>query len=294
MMHHGILLLDKPTGFSSNQVLVKVKKALRVRKAGHTGSLDPLASGMLPICLGEATKFARFFLEADKAYIATAQFGVTTTTGDKEGEIIHQMPADLSVDAILAKLPAFIGKISQIPPMYSAVKVNGKALYKLARKGIEVDRQARELHIHRFELLEFDAATQIGQFAVVCSKGTYIRTLLEDFGHALGTGAHLAGLRRTWVAPFTQQSMVPLDRVREASSAIFSIKEALSHLPEITLCEQSSFRIGRGEILPFNGEKVSQSIVLNNQDGEFIGVGRLNSDGKLAPTRLMQSARIPA
>lgn len=290
-MSSGILLVNKPRGVSSNQALCKIKKRLKIRKAGHTGSLDPLASGMLPICLGEATKFARFFLEADKSYTVSAQFGATSSTGDAEGTISVQTDCDLSVQDIQSCLGALTGTISQIPPMYSAVKVGGKTLYKLARKGIEIDRPARQIQIHEFLLQSFDENAQVASFSVVCSKGTYIRTLIEDLGKALGVGAYVTVLHRNWVAPFQTHVMVDVYADTIGNDKVMSISKALDHLPTVSLCEQSAFHLGRGMWISGIEPKADGAVVLNNHQGDFIGIGEFKQDGRLAPTRLMQIAR---
>ncbi len=196
---HGVLVLDKPRGFSSNAALQKVRWLLNAEKAGHTGSLDPLATGVLPLCFGEATKFSQYLLDADKGYSTVAQLGVTTTTGDAEGEVLERRAVAVDEAALQAALPAFRGQIEQIPPMYSALKRDGQPLYKLARAGEVVEREPRSVTIARLELLALqeDRAT----LEVACSKGTYVRTLVEDLGALLGCGAHVAELRRTQAAP---------------------------------------------------------------------------------------------
>ncbi len=207
---HGILLLDKPLGLSSNQALQRVRHALGAAKGGHTGALDPLATGMLPLCFGEATRLAGLLLTSDKAYVTEARLGARTTTGDAEGEIIDQRPVPtLDAPTIGSVLTRFRGDIEQVPPMYSALKHQGRTLYSLARQGVEVERAARPVRIHDLQCT--DASGQSLQLEVTCSKGTYIRTLVEDIGEALGCGAHVSALRRTWVAPFQNQPMHTLD-----------------------------------------------------------------------------------
>lgn len=209
---HGILLLDKPLGLSSNQALQRVRHALGAAKGGHTGALDPLATGMLPLCFGEATRLAGLLLTSDKAYVTEARLGARTTTGDAEGEIIDERPVPtLDAARIEQVLARFRGDIVQVPPMYSALKHQGRTLYSLARQGVEVERAARPVHIHELRCTE--ATTQTLQLDVTCSKGTYIRTLVEDIGEALGCGAHVSALRRTWVAPFQNQPMHTLDEL---------------------------------------------------------------------------------
>ncbi len=207
---HGILLLDKPLGLSSNQALQRVRHVLGAAKGGHTGALDPLATGMLPLCFGEATRLAGLLLTSDKAYVTEARLGARTTTGDSEGEIIDERPVPpLDAAAIEEVLARFRGAIEQVPPMYSALKHQGRTLYSLARQGVEIERAARPVHIHDLQCTL--ATSNTLQLEVVCSKGTYIRTLVEDIGEALGCGAHVSALRRTWVAPFQGQPMHSLD-----------------------------------------------------------------------------------
>ena len=206
---NGVLVLDKPRGMSSNQALQKVRWLLNAEKAGHTGSLDPLATGVLPLCFGEATKFSQYLLDADKGYETLAQLGVTTTTGDAEGEVLERRPVALTAEQIEAALQEFRGPIQQIPPMYSALKKDGQPLYKLARAGEVVEREARSVTIARLELLAWHGEQL--RLAVDCSKGTYIRTLVEDLGQQLGCGAHVAELRRTQAGPFDLSQTVTLE-----------------------------------------------------------------------------------
>lgn len=212
----GILLLDKPEGMTSNRALQRVKHLFAARKAGHTGSLDPLATGLLPLCFGEATKVSGFLLEADKRYRVTCRLGITTTTGDREGEPLQRRPVPVLDDAaITAVLQRFIGRIEQVPPMYSALKHKGERLYHLARQGIEVERAPRAVTIHDLVLLA--RGEEELELEVHCSKGTYVRTLCEDIGEALGCGAHVTALRRTALGPFVDVSMVTLEQVLEVS-----------------------------------------------------------------------------
>jgi tRNA pseudouridine55 synthase len=194
---HGVLLLDKPVGLSSNDALQKAKRLFRAEKAGHTGTLDPLASGLLPLCFGAATKFSQVSLDADKAYRATLKLGQTTSTGDAEGEVLRERAVQLDRAAVDAACARFTGEIVQVPPMHSALKKDGKALYEYARAGIEVEREARRITVHRIDIVEWQPGADRLVIDVLCSKGTYVRTLAEDIGEALGCGAHLAALRRT-------------------------------------------------------------------------------------------------
>jgi tRNA pseudouridine55 synthase len=208
---HGVLLLDKPVGLSSNDALQKAKRLYRAEKAGHTGTLDPLASGLLPLCFGAATKFSQVSLDADKRYTATLKLGQTTSTGDAEGELLRERPVSLERSAVEAACASLLGVIDQVPPMHSALKKDGKALYEYARAGIEVEREARRVTIHRIDIVAWQADELV--IDVVCSKGTYIRTLAEGIGEALGCGAHLAALRRTASGPLRIEDAVTLDQL---------------------------------------------------------------------------------
>ena len=210
---HGVLLLDKPLGLSSNQALQKAKWLLRAEKAGHTGTLDPLASGVLPLCFGAATKFSQLHLDADKTYETTVRLGITTSTGDAEGEVLDTQPVTCSVGQVVEVLDRFMGPIEQVPPMHSALKKDGKALYEYARAGVEVAREPRSVQIHDLELLDLDlnSDTPHLKLRVCCSKGTYIRTLGEDIAKALGCGGHLSALRRTATGPFVAAQCISLE-----------------------------------------------------------------------------------
>ena len=233
---NGIFLLDKPAGISSNAALQHVKRLFQARKAGHTGSLDPLATGMLPICLGQATKISGFLLEADKSYHVLIQLGVTTTTGDAEGDIVETRGVDvIGNKQIMSVLADFTGEIEQIPPMYSAVKQNGTPLYKLARQGIEVERKSRKVQIHELKLLNLSG--ELLEIEVRCSKGTYIRTLAEDIGAQLGCGGYVSNLRRKTVGHFEPERMMTLemldslahDGFQALDDHLFSMESALTH-----------------------------------------------------------------
>ena len=235
---HGVLLLDKPVGLSSNDALQKAKWLLRAEKAGHTGTLDPLASGLLPLCFGAATKFSQVSLEADKAYRATLKLGVSTTTGDAEGEVLKQRPVDIDRAAIDAACARFKGAIDQVPPMHSALKKDGKALYEYARAGIEVERQARAVTIHAIDIVDWQHDALV--LDVRCSKGTYVRTLAEDIGEALGCGAHLSALRRTGSGPLTLQGAVTLEQLQQMDEAQ---RDALLQPADLLLAEWPQVRL---------------------------------------------------
>jgi tRNA pseudouridine55 synthase len=213
---HGILLLDKPAGITSNDALQIIKRLYQAARAGHTGSLDKPATGMLPLCLGEATKFSSYLLNADKTYVSVAKLGVTTSTADGEGEILEtrQVP-ELIQRQVENAIAQFVGDIEQVPPMYSALKVDGQRLYKLAYQGLEVERKSRPVTIHQIDLLHFDEASF--EIRVRCSKGTYIRTLVEDIGQALGWGAHVSTLRRLSTGPFNEAQMVSMETIENLS-----------------------------------------------------------------------------
>jgi tRNA pseudouridine55 synthase len=291
-MTHGILLLDKPRGLSSNSALQRVRRAFGRVKAGHTGSLDPLATGMLPICLGEATKVAGYLLEGDKQYLFTAAFGSRTATGDLEGAVeeVCAVPDDLAA-VLQAAVARFLGPQSQIPPMYSALKRDGQPLYKLARAGLTVERAARSIHIHALELLA--VAGHEAQLRVRCSKGTYVRTLAEDLAHAIGTTAHLSMLRRESVEPFAQESMVTLDALEAAPAAVRLVAPdlALPHLSAVQLGAAQTRQIGQGQqIVPASLVPGATGLVRMYGPGRFLGIGRLEASGgdavRLQPVRL--------
>jgi tRNA pseudouridine55 synthase len=291
---NGILLLDKPVGITSNAALQEVKRLFFAAKAGHTGNLDPLASGMLPICLGEATKLSAYLLDADKVYTGTCKLGVRTSSADAEGEIIEtrEVP-ELSEAQVLEVLERFKGEIEQIPPMHSAIKQNGQPLYKLARQGIEVERKPRQVTIHELKLLRLEG-DEI-EIYVHCSKGTYIRTLVEDIGAALGCGAHLSQLRRTQVGPFRAEGMVSLDALREEAEEgpenldhhLLPLDHALGDYPEVTLTESSLFYVRQGQAVQVPQAPTKGWVRLFDSAGGFVGVGAVLDDGRIAPKRLI-------
>lgn len=292
----GIILLDKPRGFTSNAALQKVRWLLNAEKAGHTGSLDPLATGVLPLCFGEATKFSQYLLDADKGYETLAQLGVATTTADAEGEVIERKPVAVSEEQIEALLPRFRGDQMQVPPMYSALKRDGQPLYKLARAGEVVEREPRSVKIARLDLLSLE--TDKARFAVSCSKGTYIRTLVEDIGRELGCGAHVAELRRTQAGPFDLAQTVTLEALEqahaeggpEAVDAFLKPSDSgLEHWPLLQLSEHSAFYWLHGQ--PVRAPEAPKFGMLRVQDhtGRFIGIGEVSEDGLIAPRRLIRS-----
>ena len=291
---NGILLLDKPLGQSSNHALQRVKRLFDARKAGHTGSLDPLADGMLPICLGDATKLSAFLLDADKYYQFRVRLGETTATGDTEGEVLtRRSTEEVDVDKIKSVLSQFVGPIDQLPPMYSALKHQGKRLYELAREGVEVEREPRRVMIHRLELGEIDLPEF--ELQVHCSKGTYVRTLAEDIGEALGCGAHVTALRRTGVGPYTAYPMYDMPTLEAAAEEggqpaldrlLLPIDTALGDWPEVRVGADAAFYLKQGQavLVP---KAPTEGWVRVYQADEFIAVGQVQDDGKIAPKRLM-------
>lgn len=288
----GVVLLDKPLGLSSNQAMQRVKHLYQAEKAGHTGSLDPLATGLLPICLGEATKFANFLLDADKSYLATVKLGITTTSADAEGEVIAQKPVNVTLQQVESVLHQFIGDIEQTPPIYSALKVDGKPLYAYARAGQEVEIKSRYVSIHQIHLEHFEADELV--FTVTCSKGTYIRTLAQDIGAKLGCGAHLKGLRRLTSGTFDLQDALPLEVLSELSleeldAKLLPIDIKIQHLPKLTLNAEQTDIIQHGQAIKPSQEIISNEFIrLYDMSGEFIGLAQKQADGKLHPKRLLR------
>lgn len=245
---HGVLLLDKPIGLSSNDALQKAKRLFRAEKAGHTGTLDPLATGLLPLCFGAATKFSQISLEADKAYQARLRLGQTREGGDMEGEILEEHPVCVNAEALLKACAGFVGEIQQIPPMQSALKKDGKALYEYARAGIEVERAPRTVTIRSIDILAWDETSSLLDIAVRCTKGTYIRTLAEDIGQLLGCGAHLAGLRRTHSGGLSVADAITLDGLAELDEAG---RDALLQRPDCMLTEWPALSLTADESAKF-------------------------------------------
>ncbi len=287
----GVLLLDKPLGFSSNQALQKVKWLFQATKAGHTGTLDPLATGVLPICLGEATKFAQYLTDADKTYIANVRFGMTTTTADAEGEVLCTKPVTFSEAQLTSALKQFEGEISQVPPMYSALKHEGKALYTYAREGIEIERQARIVYIRSITLNSY--ADGVAEISVRCSKGTYIRTLAEDIGNTLGCGAHLIALRRTATANYDISQTVSVETLETMTQAqrdqlLLPVDSAIEDIPKVVLHADAAYYLLQGQPVWQSGNIPNSDLRLYDEQQQFLGLGYLQSDGKIAPKRLLQ------
>jgi tRNA pseudouridine55 synthase len=289
----GILLLDKPLGLSSNHALQQVKRLYDARKAGHTGSLDPLADGMLPICLGDATKLSAFLLDADKHYWFRVKLGQATATGDAEGEVLRTRPVEgISRANIEQVLRCFLGEIEQLPPMYSALKHQGKRLYELAREGIEVEREPRKVRIHQLSLERVDLPEF--ELRVHCSKGTYVRTLAEDIGEALGCGAHVTALRRTGVGPYTEYPMYTMEVLQQAAeqgqaaldALLLPIDTALGDWPAVRVSADMAFYLKQGQavLVPKAPTEGWVRIYLGE---DFLAVGQVQDDGRIAPKRLM-------
>ncbi len=292
---NGILLLDKPAGITSNAALQTVKRLLQARKAGHTGSLDPLATGMLPLCLGEATKISGFLLEADKTYEVVVRLGITTTTGDAEGEVLETRPVPALTEAALEQvLDKFRGAIQQVPPMHSAIKRNGQPLYKLAHQGIVVEREPRSVRIHELRLLGI--REECLEIHVHCSKGTYIRTLAEDIGAELGCGGHVIALRRSGVGSFDMAEMVTLEALelmaREEGPQglerhLLSIESALRHWPDVRLSSDVAYFLQQGQAVFVPHAPTHGFVCIYGGDDHFLGIGHILDDGRVAPKRLM-------
>ncbi|KFC61846.1 tRNA pseudouridine(55) synthase TruB [Massilia sp. LC238] len=288
----GVLLLDKPVGLSSNDALMKAKRVFNAKKAGHTGTLDPFATGLLPLCFGEATKFSQDLLEADKTYEAVVHLGIMTTTGDTEGELIEQREVDVTREQVEAALARFRGPIFQVPPMYSALKRDGKALYEYAREGITLEREARPVTIHALSLVEYTAP--LLKILVTCSKGTYVRVLGEDIGAALGCGAHLNALRRVQVGALSTERMITLEDLQahaDPLSLLAPVDALLSSFPSVELTAELAKRFLNGQRLALGKEPVNVPSELGRvrvyHEGKLLGTAHLQEYAILAPERLI-------
>ena len=292
----GILVVDKQSGSSSNDVVQFAKRLYGARKVGHTGSLDPLATGVLPLCFGEATKFSQFLLSSDKVYLARIQLGVATASGDSEGDIIAEKPVpDLTEEQVESALDAFRGEISQIPSMFSALKHKGQPLYKLARQGIEVEREPRQVTVFSNELLERTADTLL--LKIHCSKGTYVRSIAEDLGTALGCGGHVIELRRLQAGPFCEADLVTIEALEQAKETggldalLQPVSSAVSQWPEVQLSANSTFYVRQGQPVQVAHAPTEGWVRLMDETGKdggaFIGVGEIIDDGRVAPRRLV-------
>ncbi|MFK7977687.1 MAG: tRNA pseudouridine(55) synthase TruB [Halioglobus sp.] len=298
----GILVLDKPLGESSNHALQQAKRLFFAAKAGHTGSLDPLATGVLPLCFGEATKFSQYLLDADKTYESTFVLGTRRDTGDAEGQILEQVDATaISESDVATALKAFEGTIEQVPSMFSAIKQNGQPLYKLARKGIEVERKARQVTIKSLDLLAFrpGVAPEV-DIRLECSKGTYVRSLAEDLGAALECGGYVSALRRTAAGPFTLDNSVTLatlealkanEKLADMDSLLAPADAALGALPLVRLTESGGYYLRQGQPVMVPNAPCDGIVRVALETGEFLGVGEVLDDGRIAPRRLIVTGR---
>jgi tRNA pseudouridine55 synthase len=301
---NGVILLDKPYEMSSNSALQKVKRIFSAQKAGHTGALDPLATGMLPICLGEATKFSQFLLDTDKTYQVTAKLGIRTTTSDADGDVVSEKPVNVSNEQLAEALESFRGTTKQVPSMYSALKHKGQPLYKYAREGIEVPRESRDITVFNLDLLRFEDDEV--DLDIHVSKGTYIRTIVDDLGELLGCGAHVANLRRSAVGNYPTDKMVTLTQlqalVEQAEEKELSASELLDPLllpmttacdgiPEVFIDDMSASFLRHGnpvQVANVPSDGLVQVFIGDNiKDGEFIGVGHIDDDGLVAPKRIV-------
>lgn len=286
----GVLLLDKPRGLTSNAALQTARRLLNAAKAGHTGTLDPMATGLLPLTLGEATKFSQMLLDADKAYQATVRLGIETDTGDAEGTAIATAPVQVTDDSIRHALAALTGEIEQVPPMYSALKRDGKPLYEYARAGIEVERAARQVTIHALELMGVEDDSL--RIRVECSKGTYVRTLAIDLGRMLGCGGHLTELRRTRIGPFNVDDAVTLAALEaapaQARDGLLAPVDALViHLPRVELDASRAALLLHGQAVAAPG--VAAGLVRIYDEGRYLGLGECDGNGTLSPKRLVST-----
>ncbi len=302
----GILLLDKPRGLSSNQALQRVRHLFRAEKGGHTGSLDPLATGLLPVCFGEATKIAGGLLGARKAYETVARLGITTDTDDAEGQVLRERPVPvLTIDAIDAALRRLTGRIRQRPPIYSALKRGGEPLYAKARRGETIEVEARDVEVHAFDLLNaadlLDGGEPLLCLHVECGSGTYVRSLVRDLGELLGCGAHVAGLRRLWVDPFREPRMWTLEgleQLREQAgervldACLLPIEAGMASWPEVRVNAAQAQRLGRGQGLRGPYPPRGRQVAILDEQGRGLGLGEVDAEGGLRPARLFRWAAI--
>ncbi|MDO9224648.1 MAG: tRNA pseudouridine(55) synthase TruB [Pseudomonadota bacterium] len=289
----GVLLLDKVAGFTSNAALQKAKWLYRAEKAGHTGTLDPFATGLLPLCLGEATKFSQFLLDADKVYRAEILFGIRTSSGDLDGEVIAERPVTSDEANLRQALERFRGDIEQVPPMHSALKHQGRPLYEYARQGIEIERAARKVTVFDIELESFDG--RVASVRVHSSKGFYVRALADDLGEVLGCGAHLTGLDRLQVGPYHLEDAITLEELAELSeeerdARLLPPDNLTLDLARLDLDLEAAWQINHGQAIWQSGLRVGELLRLYAPDGTFLGVAEVNQDGKAAPKRLLASS----
>ncbi|SUT92111.1 MULTISPECIES: tRNA pseudouridine(55) synthase TruB [Actinobacillus] len=292
---HGVFLLDKPQGMSSNDILQKVKRLFQANKAGHTGALDPLATGMLPICLGEATKFSQFLLDSDKRYQVTAKLGERTDTSDAEGQVVETRAVNIGEAEIITALEQFRGDILQVPTMFSALKHNGKPLYEYARQGITVEREARPITIFELRFIEYVAPYLT--LEVHCSKGTYIRTLVDDLGEVLGCGAHVTVLRRLAVANYPIEAMMSYadlqnlsenQPLEELDKYLLPLDTAVESLPKLNLTAEQTKAVGFGQRVKFeNNDQIYGQVRLFSDNMQFLGVAEITTDNVIRPSRMV-------
>ncbi|EKO3565819.1 tRNA pseudouridine(55) synthase TruB [Vibrio metschnikovii] len=298
---NGVLLLDKTTGISSNDILQKVKRLYFAEKAGHTGALDPLATGMLPICLGEATKFSQFLLDSDKRYRVIAKLGQRTDTSDSDGQVVETRPVNVQRETLLTHIASFQGQTWQVPSMFSALKHQGKPLYEYARQGIEVAREARKINVYEITLHRFEGDEV--EMEVHCSKGTYIRTIVDDLGEMLGCGAHVTMLRRIGVANYPYQNMVTLEQLnalveevqgeesekyQRLDELLLPMDTAVQDLPEVNLIAELAHMVQHGQAVQVFGAPIDGLVrMTEGEQRRFLGVGQIDQDGKVAPKRLV-------
>lgn len=289
----GILLLDKPAGITSNEALQRARKLLGARKAGHTGSLDPIATGLLPLCFGSSTRWSGYFLGSDKSYKATVRLGETTETGDSEGAVTTRRPVNVSESHVRSILQEFVGTRLQIPPMYSAIKVDGQPLYKLARQGKEIAREPREVTVHNLDFQSYDGRDI--ELTLRCSSGFYVRTLATEIGEKLETGGHVIALRRLGVAGLVVDQALTLDDLAqlpgsvERRACLGSVGEALDHLPAVELSVDAAFYLCRGQSVRASNLPGEGSVRLYSSATGFLGVGVVGPQGTVAPERLVSS-----
>ncbi|TMO74208.1 tRNA pseudouridine(55) synthase TruB [Pseudoalteromonas aurantia] len=296
----GIVLLHKPEGISSNKALQQAKGIYFAQKAGHTGALDPLATGMLPICFGEATKFTQFLLDTDKTYVVRAKLGERTTTSDSDGEVVETRPVDITLDGLQKEITGFLGETDQYPSMYSALKYQGQPLYKYAREGIEVPRKCRKINVYSLTLDEYDAENEEIQMTAHVSKGTYIRTIVDDLGEKLGCGAHVIMLHRSKVGHYPSEQMVTIEQLEEKlqqakaegvepstylDELLLPMDTALVDLPVVEITAEQGVAFSHGQVVVCG--TVPEGIIKVVADGQFIGIGERNPDGHLKAKRAL-------
>ena len=295
----GVVVLDKPRDMTSSDAVQHVKSSFNARKVGHTGSLDPLATGVLPLCFGEATKFSRFLLTSDKKYWVKLKLGIRTASGDADGDVVEERSTDgVTQDRIQHALESFRGEIDQIPSMYSAIKYRGKPLYKYARQGVEIERESRRINVYSIELSTFSGSEMT--LRVHCSKGTYVRTIVDDLGEQLGCGAHVVELRRLMAGPFTESDMVTFEEIETARAdgrldeLLAPISSAVSQWPAVRLSATSAYYIRQGQpvLVPHApSEGWVQLRESCSNDEWFLGMGEIMEDGRVAPRRLILGER---